>query len=247
MPLPPLHAILLGAALAAPAATPPAAADDPALVPACRALAAAVAPAPLVADLTAALAVHGGAVRWEPAEGARPLVVWLQPRPRRLAPSLHTEGEWRAALADGVVAWSDVVPGLRVALGRDSAAADVRVVWTASLPPAEPGDPAAGALGALGAPAAITAGRTLLDPDPAGRAVRATVLLAAAAGDGAPYQPRDVRAVARHEMGHVLGLAHHAAATSVMAPLVRAERIGDEDRAVLRALYALPAGARCRR
>jgi hypothetical protein len=243
MPLPPLHAILLGAALPA-LAGPTAAADDPALVPACRALAAAVAPAPLVADLTAALAVHGGAVRWEPAEAARPLVVWLQPRPRRLAPTLHTEGEWRAALVDGVLAWSDVVSGLRVAVGRDSAAADVRVVWTATLPRAEAGDPAAGT---LGAPTGITAGRTLLDPDDSGRAARATVLLAAAAGDGAPYQPRDVRAVARHEMGHVLGLAHHAAATSVMAPLVSAERIGDADRAVLRALYALPAGARCRR
>jgi hypothetical protein len=92
----------------------------------------------------------------------------------------------------------------RVALGRDSAAADVRVVRTATPPPA-------------------------------------------AAGDGAPYQPTAVRAVARHEMGHVLGLAHHAAATSVMAPLVRAERIGDEDGAVLRALHALPAGARRRR
>ena len=56
---------------------------------------------------------------------------------------------------------------------------------------------------------------------------------------------RDVRVVARHEMGHVLGLAHHAAPTSVMAALVSAERIGEGDRAVLRALYALPAGAPC--
>jgi hypothetical protein len=31
-----------------------------------------------------------------------------------------------------------------------------------------------------------------------------------------------------------------------MAPVVRAERIGEADRAVLRALYTLPAGAPCR-
>ena len=63
--------------------------------------------------------------------------------------------------------------------------------------------------------------------------------------EGERYSVEDVRAVARHELGHALGLAHHAAPTSVMAPLVRAERLTDEDRATLRALYALPIGARC--
>jgi len=73
----------------------------------------------------------------------------------------------------------------------------------------------------------------------------AHVRLAVFAPGGVRYSVEDVRAVARHELGHALGLAHHAAPTSVMAPLVRAERLTDEDRATLRALYALPIGARC--
>lgn len=215
-------------------------ADDPA--PGCRALAAAVAPAPLVADLAAALVAHGGAVRWSRggAAGGRTVTVWLQPRPRGIAPTLHTDGEWRAALVAGALGWDGVVPDLRLAIGRDSASADVRVVWAGTLPAAAPGDPTAGAL------AALTAGRTTLEPDVAGHARVATVVLAARAGDGVAYQPRDARAVLRHEMGHALGLAHHRSPASVMAPLVSAEQVGEADRAVLRALYALPAGAPCR-
>jgi len=71
------------------------------------------------------------------------------------------------------------------------------------------------------------------------------VRLAIFAPNGERYSVDDVRAVARHELGHALGLAHHAAPTSIMAPLVRAERLSDDDRATLRALYALPIGARC--
>jgi predicted Zn-dependent protease len=51
--------------------------------------------------------------------------------------------------------------------------------------------------------------------------------------------------VVRHEFGHVLGLAHHAAPGSVMAPVVRATRLAPGDRDALRLLYRLPPGARC--
>jgi hypothetical protein len=237
------------ATLLAPSAPPAlAAAADSATAPSCRVLAAAMAPEPLVPDLAAALAAHGGAVRWVVA--GRALVVWLQPRPRGVGPTLNTAAEWQGALAEGVLGWSGAVPGLRLAIGRDSASADVRVVWTGTLPAAEQGDPAAGTFAsttdASSALAGFTAGRTTLEPGPDGQAVAATVVLAARARDGVAYQPRDARAVVRHELGHALGLGHHASPASVMAPVVRAERIGEADRAVLRALYTLPAGAPCR-
>jgi hypothetical protein len=89
-----------------------------------------------------------------------------------------------------------------------------------------------------------TAGRTELS-DTGGRATTAYVKLALTSADGAPFDVADVRTVARHELGHVLGLAHHAAAKSVMAPRVQSDRLLPGDEAALRLLYALAVGARC--
>ena len=63
--------------------------------------------------------------------------------------------------------------------------------------------------------------------------------------------PRDVHAVAVHEIGHALGLAPPSAAgadrrvRSVMAAQVAADEVTDVDRLALRAWYALPVGAAC--
>ena len=117
----------------------------------------------------------------------------------------------------------------------DSARAAIVVTWAHDLE----SEPASGEL------AFRTAGRTTLVPDDAGRAQLAHVRLAVFAPGAIRYSVEDVRAVARHELGHALGLAHHRAPSSVMAPLVRAERLSDEDRSTVRALYSLPIGARC--
>jgi len=129
---------------------------------------------------------------------------------------------------------------MQLVIGRDSAAADVRIVWARSLPAATAGDPSAGAR------AEFTAGRTTLASDPGGRLASAIVVVAASTPDGAAYRPSEVRAVVQHEMGHALGLAHHASPKSVMAPVVSADRVAPEDRAVLRALYGLEPGTVCR-
>lgn len=189
--------------------------------------------ATVAADLRAALDAHGGAVRWDPQRG--PLRVWMQRRPEAAADVSTSLAEWRRTVSDAVGAWRGVVPGLAFVLAPDSTRADVLVTWERDLE----------SVAASGDLAFRTAGRTTLVPAGDGRAVVAHVRLAVFAPGGARYSVEDVRAVARHEFGHALGLAHHAAASSVMAPLVRTERITDEDRATLRALYALPIGARC--
>ena len=185
------------------------------------------------ANLDAALDVHGGAVRWEIERG--PIRIWVQRRPDFAADVGVTTAEWRRTVFAATDAWRDVVPGLTFALESDSSRAAVVVTWAHDLE----SEPASGEL------AYRTAGRTTLVPDDVGRAVLAHVRLAVFAPGAVRYSVDDVRAVARHELGHALGLAHHRAPSSVMAPLVRAERLSEEDRATLRALYALPIGARC--
>ena len=185
------------------------------------------------ANLAAALDVHGGAVRWDIERG--PIRIWVQRRPDFAADVGVTTAEWRRTVFAATDAWRDVVPGLTFALESDSSRAAVVVTWAHDLE----SEPASGEL------AYRTAGRTTLVPDDVGRAVLAHVRLAVFAPGAVRYSVDDVRAVARHELGHALGLAHHRAPSSVMAPLVRAERLSEEDRATLRALYALPIGARC--
>jgi hypothetical protein len=185
------------------------------------------------ADLAAALNAHGGAVRWDIERG--PIRIWVQRRPDFAADAGVTPAEWRRTVFAASDAWRDVVPGMVFSLASDSARADVIVTWAHDLEI----EPASSEL------AFRTAGRTTLVPDGAGRAQLALVRLAVFAPGAVRYSVDDIRAVARHELGHALGLAHHRAPSSVMAPLVRAEHLSNEDRSTLRALYALPIGARC--
>jgi predicted Zn-dependent protease len=175
-------------------------------------------PAPPAAPVAVAeaLALNHGGAWWEVDDG--PLALWVQPRP---------------AFARAVVAaadeWDGIVRGLRFVAAPDSASASVVVVWRRSLagPTARP-------------TTRPTAGRTTLSFTRDGRTVHALVELALRAGAASPYTPADVHVVAQHELGHVLGLAHHAALGSVMAPAPTvATGPSRLDRAALRLLYEM--------
>jgi hypothetical protein len=233
--VPTLVAWLLSLATAAAPPAAPAAADPGPASAACAPLVRATVEQPgVAADVRTALALHGAAVRWEPSAG--PVLLWVQPR-APLASLGRDDGAAarRDMVLSAATAWRGIVPGLAFRAVADSAAAQVVVTWAGAL---DTGDGAAPGL-AWGA-----AGRTAL-ADRGGRAEAAHIRLALVAPSGEAYAAEDVRAVARHELGHALGLAHHASATSVMAPRVRAARLHAGDRAALRLLYALPAGARC--
>ena len=187
----------------------------------------------VAANLGAASDVHGATVRWDLARG--PIRIWVQRRPDVAADVTVTPAEWKRAVVVATDAWRDVVSGLAFALEPDSARADVVVTWERVLESAATSSELA----------FLTAGRTTLVPGGDGRALLAHVRLAVFTPGAVRYSVDDVRAVARHELGHALGLAHHRAPTSVMAPLVRTERLTTDDRSTLRALYSLPIGARC--
>ena len=85
-------------------------------------------------------------------------------------------------------------------------------------------------------------GQTDLTWDQDGRLVNGVVTLATFDPAGRPLSVDDVRVVALHEIGHLIGLDHSADSTDIMFAMTKVRDLSSRDIASARLLYQLPPG-----
>jgi hypothetical protein len=120
--------------------------------------------------------------------------------------------------------WASTGIPLRFTFVRDSASAEIHVTWVDRFP--EP-----------------ISGKTLWAHDDDWWIVEANIMLALHHNNGDPLDSHAVRAIALHEVGHLIGLDHTADTTAIMTPKVRVKELQPMDRATARLLYSLPPGS----
>jgi hypothetical protein len=119
--------------------------------------------------------------------------------------------------------WDALELPVRFAFVTDSAGAEVHVNWVDHFN--EP-----------------ISGRTRWARDDDWIITDANIVLAIHHSQGDQLDEQAMRAMAMHEIGHLLGLDHTTDNQSIMAARVRVRELSDMDRATVRLLYALPAG-----
>jgi hypothetical protein len=165
------------------------------------------------------LSAHDSSLaRWGD-RGNNPLRIWIQPVARI--------PDWKPSLPplvrEAFLDWGEAGIPLNFAFVADSGNADVHVTWINRF--SEP-----------------ISGKTLWTHDERWLILEASVVLAVHHRSGEPLDAAAMKAIALHEVGHLLGLDHTADSTSIMAPRVRVKTLSAADRATVQLLYSLPPG-----
>ena len=138
---------------------------------------------------------------------------------------------WRDAnrylVRDAFHAWTAAGAPVHFAFVSDSARADVHVLWRDSLPETR-------------------AGQVTRVVDHRGWVRAATIEMNTRNIVGGTQDAATVRAVALHEVGHLLGLEHSAGERDIMSSWVTATTLSRRDRAAMHALYDASAAAPAR-
>jgi hypothetical protein len=157
--------------------------------------------------------------RW-PDRINNPLTVWVQ--------SADSIADWNPAFVgqvkDAFQTWSATGVPVGFQFVNDSAAADVHVTWLDHFEEQ-------------------ISGKTMWARDENWWIVDANIVIALHHNHGEALDPSAIRAIALHEVGHLLGLDHTADTTNIMTPRVRVRDLSAADRATMKLLYSLPPGS----
>jgi hypothetical protein len=157
--------------------------------------------------------------RW-PERVAQPVRVWV-------GSGAQVEG-WDSTFTNRVHEafdeWTSLGIPLKFTFVVDSSDSDVRVTWIDHFD-------------------TPISGKTLWARDRNFWIVNGSITLALHHNGGEALDDRAIKAIALHEVGHLLGLDHTVDTTNIMTARVRVRDLSDADRATMKLLYSLPPGS----
>jgi len=165
------------------------------------------------------IVAHDSALARWPDRLVNPLRVWVQNGAHLIDWSEERNAIVRQAFTD----WSETGLPLSFTFVVDSLSADVHVTWTDHFNEA-------------------ISGKTLWAHNDGWWIVDASIQLAVHHRDGTALDFDATRAIALHEVGHLIGLDHTRDTTSIMTPRVRVKDLSSADRSTAYLLYSLPPG-----
>jgi hypothetical protein len=157
--------------------------------------------------------------RW-PDRVSRPLRVFVREG--------ETLEQWNpdflSAVRDAFDTWTQAGIPVHFSFVRDSASADISVHFLERFPNG-------------------ISGKTVWSRDGYHWLLSSDIQLAVTHPNGGTVTAPQMRAIALHEVGHLLGLDHTANPDNIMSARVRVRELSEADKATVRLVYAVPAGS----
>jgi hypothetical protein len=150
---------------------------------------------------------------------SEPIRVWFAP-----THAANFQPAFIDAIKQGFGLWTSAGVPVRFDFDGDSSNAEVTVKWRIQFE-------------------IERTGQTDVTWDENGHIQLATITLATFDPKGRPMEPDDIRVVATHEVGHMLGLDHSKDSTDIMFPTAKVRELSDRDVRTVLLLYQLTPGS----